>query len=97
MGIQPFPNKGARQLHSRTSFFYSATGVTPAMCMRLTNVGSQYPLANVDTDGKPFNGAKTYRLRLPKGIPAARFWSLTALRQPDPLHAADPAALPTGG
>jgi hypothetical protein len=76
-GVQPFPNKGARQLHSRTSFFYTATAVTPAMCMRLTNVGSQYLIANVDADGQPFDGAKTYRLRLPKDIPAARFWSLT--------------------
>ena len=75
--MQPFPDKGARQLHSRTSFFYTATAVTPAMCMRLTNVGSQYLAANVDPDGNPFDGAKTYRLRLPKDIPAARFWSLT--------------------
>jgi hypothetical protein len=76
-GIEPYPNKGARRLHSRTSFFYTATGITPAMCMRLTGVGSQYLIANVDADGEPFDGAKTYRLSLPKDIPAARFWSLT--------------------
>jgi hypothetical protein len=76
-GVQPFPNKGARQLHSRTSFLYTATGITPAMCMRLTNIGSQYLVSNVDPTGEPFDGAKTYRLRLPEGIPAARFWSLT--------------------
>ena len=33
--------------------------------------------ANVDAAGEPFDGAKTYRLRLPKDIPAGRFWSLT--------------------
>jgi hypothetical protein len=76
-GVQPFPNKGARQLHSRTSMFYTATGITPAMCMRLTGVGSQYLVSNVDPDGEPFDGSKTYRLTLPKDIPAARFWSLT--------------------
>ena len=76
-GVEPFPNKGARQLHSRTSFFYSATGITPAMCMRLTNVGSQYLMANVDANGTPFDGSKTYRVTLPKDIPAARFWSFT--------------------
>ena len=76
-GIQPFPNTGARQLHGRTSFLYTATGITPAMCMRLTNVGSQYLVSNVDPDGDPFDGSKTYRVRLPKDIPAARFWSLT--------------------
>jgi hypothetical protein len=47
------------------------------MCMRLTNVGSQYVFANVDAAGESFDGGKTYRLRLPKDIPAARFWSLT--------------------
>ena len=76
-GIKPYPNKGARQLHSRTSMFYTATAITPAMCMRLTNVGSQYLIANVDPDGEPFDGAKNYRVRLPKDIPAARFWSFT--------------------
>ncbi|MFC5266071.1 DUF1254 domain-containing protein [Kribbella qitaiheensis] len=76
-GIKPFPNKGARRLHGRTSFLYTATCITPAMCMRLTGVGSQYLVSNVDPDGEPFDGAKTYRLRLPKDIPAARFWSLT--------------------
>jgi hypothetical protein len=75
-GVQPFPNTGARQLHSRVSMFYTATGITPAMCMRLTGVGSQYLIANVDVNGDPFDGAKTYRIRLPKDIPAARFWSL---------------------
>ncbi|WP_199240241.1 MULTISPECIES: DUF1254 domain-containing protein [Kribbella] len=30
-GIKPCPNKGARRLHSRTSFFSTATGITPAI------------------------------------------------------------------
>ena len=75
-GVKPYPNQGARRLHSRTSMFYTATAITPAMCMRLTGVGSQYLIANVDADGEPFDGAKTYRVSLPKDIPAARFWSL---------------------
>ena len=76
-GVQPFPNQGARRLHSRTSMFYTATVITPAMCMRLTGVGSQYLVSNVGPDGQPFDGSKTYQLRLPQDIPAARFWSLT--------------------
>jgi hypothetical protein len=75
--VKQSPNKGARQLHGRTGFFYTATGITPAMCMFLTNVGSQYLIANVDSDGKPFDGSKTYKVDLPKDIPAARFWSFT--------------------
>jgi hypothetical protein len=76
-GVKPYPNKGARQLHSRTSMFYVATGVTPAMCMRLTGVGSQYLIGSLDPDGDPFDGATSYWVTLPKDIPAARFWSFT--------------------
>ena len=75
--VEQFPNKGARQLHSRTSMFYTATGITPAMIMRLKNVGSQYLIANVDANGKPFDGAKTYKVVLPPDIPAIKFWSIT--------------------
>ena len=76
-GIVPFPATGVRKLHSRTSFLYAATGVTPAMCMRLTGIGSQYLMSVNDADGDPLDGAKTYRLTLPADIPAARFWSVT--------------------
>jgi hypothetical protein len=77
-GIKPFPPTGARTLNARTAFFYGFTGITPAMCMRLTGVGSQYIFAYVDADGNRLDGAKTYRVTLPPDIPAARFWSLTA-------------------
>jgi hypothetical protein len=76
-GVELFPNSGARKLHARTSMFYTATGITPAMVMRLEGIGSQYLIANIDEDGVPFDGAKTYKVDLPKNIPAARFWSFT--------------------
>ena len=76
-GIKPFPATGVRKLHSRTSFLYAATGVTPAMCMRLTGIGSQYLMATKDAEGDLLDGAKTYRMTLPPDIPAARFWSVT--------------------
>ncbi len=75
--VDPFPNQGARKYHSRTSWFYTATGMTPAMIMRLPNIGSQYIIANVDSNGEPFNGAKTYKIVLPPDIPALKFWSIT--------------------
>ena len=77
-GIKPFPPTGARALNARTMFFYGYTGITPAMCMRLTGIGSQYLVASKDADGKRLDGAQTYRVTLPPDIPAARFWSLTA-------------------
>ena len=47
------------------------------MVMRVPDLGSQYLFGILDASGEPFNGAKTYKLSLPKGIPAAKFWSLT--------------------
>jgi hypothetical protein len=76
-GIKPLPPSGARTQNARTSFFYAYTGITPAMCMRLTGVGSQYIVAFKDADGNRLDGAKSYRVTLPPDIPAARFWSLT--------------------
>ena len=76
-GIVPYPSDGARKLHSRTVFFYLAWGVSPAMIMRLTNIGSQYLVAFADQEGRSLDGAKHYKLTLPPDIPAARFWSLT--------------------
>lgn len=76
-GVKPFPKTGARTLDARAAFFYVATGVTPAMVMRLPEVGSQYLFAIFDSSGKPFDGAKTYKVTLPPNIPAAKFWSFT--------------------
>ena len=47
------------------------------MAMRVTGIGSQYLFATLDADKNYFDGAKTYKVTLPKGIPEANFWSLT--------------------
>jgi hypothetical protein len=70
------PSDGARKLGAHTNFFYMATGVTPAMCMRLTGIGSQYIYAMRDSDGNYFDGSRNYRLTLPVDIPQSRFWSV---------------------
>jgi hypothetical protein len=71
------PSDGARKVNARIWFFYSITGITPAMCMRLENVGSQYLECFRDSQGKPFDGSKTYKVTLPPNIPAGKFWSFT--------------------
>ena len=76
-GIKPYPSTGYRTLDARFGFFSVATGVTPAMIMRLTDVGSQYLIAAVDSDKKYFDGAKTYKVKLPPNIPENNFWSFT--------------------
>jgi hypothetical protein len=76
-GAKPFPPTGYRTLDARTYFFYGITGITPAMAMRVTGIGSQYLLAMADADKNYFDGAKTYKATLPKNIPEANFWSFT--------------------
>jgi hypothetical protein len=76
-GVVPFSPTGAKTLNARTAMFYYATGITPAMIMRLTGVGSQYIWAFVDADKNDLDGAKTYKVTLPKDIPEANFWSFT--------------------
>src|SRR5262249_11444608 len=75
--VKPFPPTGYRTLNARSMFFYGITGITPAMAMRLTGVGSQYLFASLDANKNFFDGAKTYKVILPKDIPQANFWSLT--------------------
>jgi hypothetical protein len=66
---------GARDLDARTQFHYPYTAVTPAMALKRVGIGSQYAVATVDAEGNYLNGGKTYRVTLPKGIPAKDFWS----------------------
>jgi hypothetical protein len=76
-GVKPFPPTGYRTLDARTDFFYGVTGITPAMAMRLPGIGSTYLWTMVDANKEPFDGAKTYKVTLPKDIPQANFWSWT--------------------
>lgn len=75
--FKPLPPTGARTLDSRTAFYYSYTLDSPAMIMRIPDVGSQYLIGFKDAGGNTFDGGKTYKVTLPKGIPARRFWSFT--------------------
>ena len=76
-GIKPFPPTGARKHDLRTLFFYGYTGITPAMAMRLTGLGSQYLVTFFDSNKEYLDGAKSYRVTLPPDVPEARFWSFT--------------------
>ena len=66
---------GVRNLDARSFFFYYATGITPAMAMKMVGVGAQYAVAFVDSEGRPLDGSRTYKVHLPPGIPAKDFWS----------------------
>ena len=75
-GSSEFMRDGIRLLDARSYFFFYATGITPAMALKMVGVGSQYALAFVDSEGRSFDGAKNYQLHLPAGIPARDFWSV---------------------
>jgi hypothetical protein len=75
--ITPYPPTGARTLNVRTFMFFGYTLITPAMIMRLTDIGSQYLIKFVDSKGEYFDGNKTYKVALPANIPAGKFWSFT--------------------
>jgi hypothetical protein len=77
-GVEQSPSDGARKHNARIAFFYAYTGVTPAMCMRLTGIGSQYIFATRDSNGDYLDGARSYRITLPPDIPESRFWSVMA-------------------
>src|SRR5246127_4931342 len=75
--FKPLPPTGARTLASRTAFYYAYTLDSPGMIMRLPKVGSQYLINFADADKNYYDGGKTYKVTLPKGIPEAAFWSFT--------------------
>jgi hypothetical protein len=75
--FKPYPATGARTLDSRTAFYYAYTLDSPGMIMRIPGVGSQYLMGFLDADANPLDGSETYKVTLPKDIPAAAFWSLT--------------------
>jgi hypothetical protein len=46
--------------------------------MKMVGIGSQYAAAFVDSQAKPLDGSKTYKIHLPPNIPAKDFWSFVA-------------------
>ena len=75
-GSHEFIQNGVRLLDARTTFFYAATGITPAMAAKIVGAGSQYAVATFDAQGNYLDGGKNYRLHLPPNIPVKTFWSL---------------------
>ncbi|MHC5180329.1 MAG: DUF1254 domain-containing protein [Planctomycetota bacterium] len=62
---------------ARVMFHYPYTAVTPAMAAPRLGKGSDYAITYVDTEEKPFDGEKTYKLNIPADPPVANFWAVT--------------------
>ena len=72
-----FEHEGVRLLDARSAFHFYATGITPAMSMKIIGKGSQYAGAYSDVDGNAFDGSKTYKYHVPANPPMKDFWSFT--------------------
>ncbi|MHC4743211.1 MAG: DUF1254 domain-containing protein, partial [Planctomycetota bacterium] len=67
---------GGRNLDARIMFYYFATVNTPKMAMKLIGKGSQYAWGYLDANGDYLDGAKNYKINIPKDPPAKKFWSM---------------------
>ena len=72
-----FLTDGARRFDSRLWMHYNAVVVTPAMALTRPGAGSDYFIAGLDSESRPLDGSKTYRLHLPANFPVKDNWSVT--------------------
>jgi hypothetical protein len=82
-------------VNQRAGFFQYAYSSAPAMVMRTINAGSKYPVAIRDADGDILNGAHTYKLHLPAGVPAKLFWAVTLYNITDGTMPETPQLMPS--
>lgn len=61
----------------RSKYTFEAIGTAKSMVVSVPGQGSQYIGAYQDAGGNWLTGDNTYRIRLPKDVPANMFWSLT--------------------
>jgi hypothetical protein len=61
----------------RSKYAFEAIGTAKSMVVSVPGQGSQYIGAYQDADGDWLTGDNSYRIQLPKDVPANMFWSLT--------------------
>jgi hypothetical protein len=69
--------ENSTQLDERIALYYPAWGMSNGSITKIPGVGQIYLGSFVDTEGRPFDGAMSYRLRVPPKAPAKLFWSVT--------------------
>jgi hypothetical protein len=68
---------GYRELDARTWFFTDYYSISPGMVSMTPGKGAFYMIAFEDADGDALVGDQSYKVNLPKDIPAELFWSVT--------------------
>ena len=76
-GSTTYMENGARVLDGRIFYHFGYICVSPAMSSKAPGKGSDYSMGMVDSQGRPLDGSKTYKLRMPPNIPVKDFWALT--------------------
>jgi len=61
---------GARLMDSRIYMHFYATGITPAMAIKILGKGLQCLIAYLDENMQALDGSKTYKINLPPNVPA---------------------------
>jgi hypothetical protein len=86
--------ENSTQLDERIALYYSAWGMSNGSVTKIRGVGQVYLSSFVDKAGQPFDGAKSYRLRVPPNPPAKLFWSVTVYEVDDRTLIKNPAQKP---
>jgi len=69
--------EGYRDIDTRTWFFTDYYSLSPGMISQIAGKGAKYMIAFTDSEGTALSGGASYRVNLPREIPAANFWSVT--------------------
>ena len=73
-----FDPDGYYNLEARTTFHFTADGITPSMAAQMPDgLGSRYQTTYKDKDGNFFDGDKTYKLNVLPKVPVKLFWAVT--------------------
>lgn len=77
LGFKARDKAGFRDLDARVWFFTNYYSISPGMVSMTPGKGAFYMIAFEDAGGNPLVGEHSYKVRLPKDIPAELFWSVT--------------------
>jgi hypothetical protein len=69
---------GHTDINAKAHMFINHYSMSPGMLAAKVGVGAKYAGAYKDSNGDFLVGDFTYKLNLPKGVPAGLFWSVTA-------------------
>jgi hypothetical protein len=73
----PQETEDRAEIDERAAWFYEAVTSTEGMVNPVVGAGQVYMTSKRDSQGRMLQADRTYRLRVPKDVPAAQFWSLT--------------------